>query len=78
MAKQNSLVSPEQLVKIWQQAKTREEVVEKTGLSKIQVANKIQWLRYKKVPLKRFKARWTSRCDYPALIALAKKYGPKE
>ena len=76
MAKSNSYISPEEFVKIWQKAKNIKEITDKTGLKVSTVASRAVHYRNIGISLKKFKER--SLLDIPSLVALAKKYAPKD
>lgn len=64
------LVTPEKFVRVWQEANSLDEVVEKTGLTKHQASARATHYRSKGVPLKHFKK---PKMDWGALKKLAKE-----
>jgi hypothetical protein len=65
-------ISPEDFVRIWQTARTRQEASEKTGLSPSSASARASYYRSQKgIPLRRF-TRGTSGIDWSSLVALAR------
>lgn len=69
------IISAEEFVRIWQTAASKEEVIEKTGLSLEMTRGKAAKLRKIGVPLKKFNSMGT-KLDVQALIALAESLQP--
>ena len=64
-------LTPEEFIKLWQ-THTLEEMMEKTGWTRLALVNRAKHYRGKGVPLRQFRA--TVHTDWQALAELAKKY----